>query len=364
MPGIPSFLRPAAVMAACTAFLLSVSVTTQAEPRVLHYATPSAPVESLPTTQALLWWVDEVKKRSGGALEIQVHWLQSLVKYQDAAKGIGIGIADIGPMNPDYTAERMPLMTISQTELGTGDPYVTSEAMTRTVQKYQEDFDAELAKIGLVNLMSYSSGPRVFASNTRPYLTPADFKGDKVRLTPRSVDAARSAKWPVTAVNVAFADVYSALSQKTIDGAQLYLDLLSLYKQNEVVKYAVETDLGQSGIIVNMNLQKWNELSKEEQALMKELAEAYRMRLAQVLVEDIEESRKRMQEDPKYPVEFFTLTDEQRQLWITDYEGPVREHLQKLAKRAPKIIEINEYFEKMMAEVTAEVASKGYPWKQ
>ncbi|PSF11975.1 hypothetical protein C7H09_05310 [Marinobacter fuscus] len=48
--------------------------------RTLNFSTPAPPTDR-PTNDALLWWADEVEKRTEGSVSIKIHWLQSLVKY-------------------------------------------------------------------------------------------------------------------------------------------------------------------------------------------------------------------------------------------------------------------------------------------
>lgn len=346
------------------AFALIVTLSPSVQARTLHYATPSPPIDGDPRTEALRWWADEIADRTDGSIKIKIHWLQSLITYQDAAKGVKAGIADISPMNPDYTKARMLLWTLSQTELGSGDPYVAAEAWTRTVKKFNKVFDRELQQMGLVNLTSISSGPRVLISSTRPYLVPADFKGDKVRLTPMSVQVAKDADWPVTSVNIEFADLYPALSRGTIDGAQSYLNLLLPYKQNEVVKHVVETGIGQSMIVTNMNRNAWESLSDHERKVMRDVSEEYRIRAGEAYVMDLKSARQEMENDKKHPVKVYKLDDEKTQVWADAYRPSVTKKMKELSKKKAKALEIHQYFMKTLDQVQKEVAEQGYPWER
>lgn len=330
--------------------------------RTLHYATPAAPLDD-PTTNVLRWWTEEVERRTNGSIEIEIHWLQSLIKYQESADGVRSGIADISPMNPQYTEARMPLWSLSQTELGSGDHYVASQAWHQTVEAFDDAFEQEMKRNGLKNLWHYTSGPRVFISSTRPYKVPEDFQGDKVRLTPRSVQAAKLENWPVTPVNISFAGLYSALERGTIDGAQSYLTLIHSYKQQEVIDYAVEPGIGQSMIVVNMNRRVWESFSDEEQQVFNDIADEIRQRFAQAGVKKAKTARDRLENDPKYPVEHYKLNAKQRDVWEEAYAAAVQKHVKQVANRNPAAENIHRYFIESLKEVEQEVQENGYSWE-
>ncbi len=340
--------------------LTAGGMSTPAQARTLHYATPAPPIDD-PTTDVLRWWADEIERRTDGSIDIEIHWLQSLIKYQEAMQGVMAGIADISPSNPDYTKARNPLWSLSQTELGSGNHYVAAEAWSRVVEEY-EVLGNELKRMGLKNLTSYSSGPRVLISSARPYFVPEDFEGDKVRLTPRSVRTAELANWPVTPVNISFAGLYSALGRGTIDGAQSYLTLMLPFKQNEVVEHAVETGIGQSMIVVNMNRRVWNSLSEHEQQVLEEVSAEFQTRTARVAIEEAKKDRETLENHPEHPVELYKLDAEQRAVWEADYQAAVQEHIEQLVQRNPKAKEIHQAFMKALEEVEQEVEENGYPW--
>eukprot|EP00163_Fabomonas_tropica_P006284 TRINITY_DN15866_c0_g1_i1.p1 TRINITY_DN15866_c0_g1~~TRINITY_DN15866_c0_g1_i1.p1 ORF type:complete len:365 (-),score=44.09 TRINITY_DN15866_c0_g1_i1:177-1271(-) len=340
--------------------LISVSGISQVQARTLHYATPAPPTDR-PTNQVLRWWAEEVSTRTNGSLEIEIHWLQSLLKFKDAAKGIQAGIADMGPVSPEYSTTIAPLLGVSQTELGSGDNYVAVEAWSRTVQN-SEAMEKEAARTGLKPIGYYSSGYRANLSTTRPYITPSDFKGDKVRLTNRGILAAKASDWDVTPVNLTFADFYSALERGTVDGVQSYIYLILPYKHNEVVKYVVQTGIGQSMVAVMMNQRVWNSLSPEEQKVISDLEPIFNEKMAQAGLKASDMALDALRNNPDYPVEFYRLNDEQRQAWEKEFTPAVNQYIADLSKRNPAAKEIHETFLAELNNVEKEVRELGYPW--
>ena len=348
----------------CVLFTLSLwclSSPIQAEPRTLHYATAVAPTDR-PNNRARHWWAEQIKARTNGEIEIEIHWMQSLVKYADTAQAVSSGLADIAGMTPDYTAARFPLWALSQTEVGPGDHYIAAEAWRRMMADTPA-LREELQRNNMAFMAVYSTGPRVLISNTRPYLTPEDFDGDRVRLTPRSVQAAQQADWEVTPINLTFTDIYSAMDRGTINGAQTYTYLMPPYKHHEVAKYAVETGIGQSMVVVNMNLDTWNSLTPEQQQVFAELNDEYRTRMARAGLQEAEDAREMMRTNKEFPTEFHILTAEQQKAWQAALEPVERAYAEKLAKRDPRALEIFESFQNELRAVQKEVADNGYPWQ-
>ncbi|PHQ14541.1 TRAP transporter substrate-binding protein [Marinobacter profundi] len=355
-------LRLAKTLPACALFLsLAAGMTApQVEARTLNYATPAPPTER-PSNDVLRWWAEEVERRTDGSIEIKIHWLQSLIKFKDAARGIQSGIADIGPMSPEYTMAQNPLLAMSQTELGSGDNYVASEAWRRATDDF-EPIEQEAARNGLKPIGFYSSGVRVNMSTTRPYLTPDDFKGDKVRLTPRAVSAAAANDWDLTSVNITFTDLYSGMERGTIDGAQSYLYLMAPYKHNEVAKYVVETGIGQSLVPVMMNARVWGSLSAKEKQVIQELEPVFNEKMAKAGLEEAEIAKNLLKTHPKYTVDYHVLTDEQRQLWEQHFAPAIDEYVADMAKRDPAASELHQRFLSQLQAVEQEVREQGYPW--
>lgn len=264
-------------------------------------------------------------------------------------------------MTPEYTQARLPLWTLSGTESGPGDEYIASDAWRRARQSspaIQEEED----KNNMKYLGHYSSGARVLLSSARPYLVPADFQGNKVRLPARGVQAAELGDWPVTTVSLPITDVYSAMERGTIDGSQGYLNFIFPYKQHEVAKHVVETGLGQSTVVMMMNRDVWESLSETEQEVFSELLPEFNLRMAQAGVEHSAVTREQLQSHPEYPTEVHQLNKQQRDLWDKGLRQAEQIHVERAAERIPVAAEIYRNYVEELANVEREVQQKGYPW--
>lgn len=347
------------VVVALSAVALAAAATA-AQARTLSFALPSPPTET-GMNKALQWWADEIKNRTEGSLDIKFYYMQSLVKFQDAGDAVSAGVADIAYISPLHSQTKMPLWYLGNTRVGSGDQYVVAEALRRVRDRFPPMHEEE-KKNNMKYIVHVSNGPQVLLSKSRPYLTPADFKGDKVRMPGSLAHVARQVKWDVGPVSLPFPDIYSAMERGTVDGAMTYVPLIRPYSHNEVAKHVVEPRLGQNSNVIMMNLNTWNSLGEEEQKVIDDLQHELMLRLAKGNMDDEKRERELLQSDDKNPLVFHQLTAEQRQLWAQDLEHGAVEMVERMAKRNPKAREFHEAYMREIEKVEQEVAEKGYPW--
>lgn len=351
---------PSRAVAAIALGALSV-FAGQVHARTLSYASASPPTDS-GVNEALRWWADELKERTDGELEVNIHYMGSLVKLKDAVGGVSSGLADMGYVIPAYSQSRMPLHYLSSTGIGPGDQYAANEAWSHMYDRFPE-LQAELDRNNMVYLSNFSIGPGVLLSKDKPYLTPADFDGDKVRLASKWARAAQLANWNVTNVNLTFPDIYSALERGTIDGAQSYLNNVKPYKHNEVANYLVEPDIGQQTNMVVMNKRTYESLSEEQQQVIEDLKDEWLVRFARGDIEDNQDARRELEQDPDYPTDVIELTEAQRQQWAGPLRKAEQAHIESMQKRDDTARDLFEAYQAEIRKIAAEVEENGYPWE-
>lgn len=352
--------KQVAIALACALGMLFVAGPVMA--RTLSYAFYVAPNDSQ-TQEVMRWWADQVEKRTSGELKVEIAYMGSLLKLKDAVEGVSAGIADAAIVVPAYSQALMPLHYLSTTDVGSSDPYVGIEAWSRLYDKFPE-LEQELDRNNLVYLGNTSSGAAVLISRKRPYLTPEDIKGTKLRLASRWARASQIAGWGAANVSLTIPDVYAALQRGTIDGANSYITSILSFRHNEVIDYITEPNLGQQMNIIVMNKRVFSSLSKEHQAILKELGVEWRNRHAKAQGADAAADRVKIAEDATYPVKIISLTDEQRRAWEPALLDADRELAEKLAKRAPIAPKLFEAYKEEIEAVEKEVAAKGYPWEK
>lgn len=333
----------------------------QVQARTLSFASASPPSET-GVNQALRWWADELEERTDGDLEVEIHYMGSLVKLKDAVGGVSAGLADMAYVVPAYSQSRMPLHYLSTTGVGPGDQYAANEAWSRMYERFPE-LQAELDRNNMVYLSNYSIGPSVLLSKDEPYYAPSDFDGDKVRLASKWARAARLEDWNVTNVALTFPDIYSALERGTIDGAQSYLNYVKPYKHYEVASHVVEPNIGQQTNIVVMNKRTYDSLSEQQQQVIEDLKDEWLLRFARGDIKDNQDARRELESDPDYPTQVHQLTEAQRQKWSDAMQASEQEHLKSVQKRDDAARGLFEAYQAEIKQIADEVEENGYPWE-
>jgi hypothetical protein len=82
------------------------------KPIVLKMTTHNPPALSVSITEKA--WADKVKELSGGRLELQLYFSESLAKQTEVFKAVQTGVADIGYMVVGSDASQTPLSMISR----------------------------------------------------------------------------------------------------------------------------------------------------------------------------------------------------------------------------------------------------------
>lgn len=202
--------------------------------RFNHVLGPSHPYHG-----GFLKWAERVKMRTNGGLEIKVFHSAQLGVEEDILEQIRQGVpvgqntdsARMGNYVPDIAVMNAPYFVTSIEDVVTLNE-------SPTVQKWNK----ELAdKFGFKVLsFNWVQGFRHFMTN-KPIRTPADLKGMRIRTPPAPIwqESVRALGAVPTALN--FGDIYTALQQGAVEGAELVYDNITAGKLYEVLKYVDET---------------------------------------------------------------------------------------------------------------------------
>jgi tripartite ATP-independent transporter DctP family solute receptor len=218
-----------------------------------------------------LWAADEIKKRTAGRYEMQVFPASSLGKETDINQGLTLGTVDVIYTGQLFAARTHPPLAIGGAPFMFRDfnhwkAYVNSPL-------YAELADGYFKKGGNKPIAVTYYGVRHTTAN-KAINKPEDMKGLKIRVP----DAPLYTMFPRgTGANptpIAFAEVYLALQNKTVDAQENPLPTIEAKKF-----YEVQTHINLTGHITEMLLtivsgQTWNKLSdadkKAFEAIFKE----------------------------------------------------------------------------------------------
>ena len=250
------------VAAFCLFFGFSVNITS-AEPIELSYANmfPPTHIQSkLPES-----WCKEVEKRTNGKVKVTYFPGQTLLKGPKIWSGVINGIADVGTSVLGYSRGVFPSMEAIDLPMG----YPNAVVATRVINDFYEQFKPK--PFNKVKVMYFHAhGPGILHSK-KPVRKLEDLNGMKVRSY--GFNAKMTSALGAVPVAMSQAGVYEALQKGVADATFSPAEVLKGWKQAEVVKSTTKCySVGYTaGFFVVMNLDKWNSLPKDVQAVIEEI---------------------------------------------------------------------------------------------
>lgn len=132
---------------------------------------------------------------------------------------------------------------------------------------------ASSADNSFIGLSYFTSGGRSFYTSTKPILKPADMEGMKIRVMPSPTSIRMVQLLGAHATPLPYGDVYTALQQGLLDGAENSEMALIDMKHGEVAKhYAYDIHTMIPDLLI-VSTDFWDELSKEDQDMFTRCAE-------------------------------------------------------------------------------------------
>ena len=207
-----------------------------------------------------VWAGDEIKKRTNGRYEVQVFPASSLGKESDINQGLTLGTVDIILTGASFAARTYPPLAVSYF------PFIFRDA-DHMLKYAKSDVFKELTKGyddksgNHVTALTYYGARQVTSAAARPIAKPEDMKGLKIRVPdaplytmfPRAVGA--------NPTPIAFAEVYLALQNGTVDAQENPLPTIEAKKFYEVQKYIVLTGHITDALLTIIGGPTWNKLS-------------------------------------------------------------------------------------------------------
>lgn len=229
---------------------------------------------SEPYHTAALWAAGEIAKRTNNRYQIEVFPASTLGKETDINQGLTLGTVDI-----IYTGQLFAGRTYGPIAIG-GAPYMFRDfnhwKAFSTSPLFAELADGYQKKSGGNKVVAITYYGERHVTSNKPIAKPEDMKGLKIRVPdaplytmfPRAVGA--------NPTPIAFAEVYLALQNGTVDAQENPLPTIDAKKFYEVQKYIVLTGHITDALITIIGGPTWNKLSDADrkifEAVLKEAA--------------------------------------------------------------------------------------------
>jgi tripartite ATP-independent transporter DctP family solute receptor len=211
-----------------------------------------------------LWAADEIKKRTNGKYEIQVFPASQLGNENQINEGLGLGTVDMIYTGVNFAAAIYKPLGI------TGAPFILRDFDHWKAYRDSKLF-ADLAKgyddktkHKVVAITYY--GQRHVTAN-KEIKKPEDMKGMKLRVPPAPLFLMFTKSVGANATPIAFAEVYLALQQGTVDGQENPLPTIMAKKFYEVQSHIILTGHITESLVTVMGSHVWSKLSPDEQKI-------------------------------------------------------------------------------------------------
>ncbi|MFL5074325.1 MAG: DctP family TRAP transporter solute-binding subunit, partial [Microvirga sp.] len=205
-----------------------------------------------------LWAADEIKKRTNGKYEIQVFPASQLGNENQINEGLGLGTVDMIYTGVAFAGSIHKPIAI------TNAPYVLRDfehwkayrdsKLFRDIAKGYED----KTRHKVIALNYY--GQRHVTAN-KEIKKPEDMKGMKLRVPPAPLFLMFTKSVGANATPIAFAEVYLALQQGTVDGQENPLPTIMAKKFYEVQSHVMLTGHITESLLTIVGTHVWGKLS-------------------------------------------------------------------------------------------------------
>jgi tripartite ATP-independent transporter DctP family solute receptor len=215
-----------------------------------------------------LWAAEEIKKRTNGKYEIQVFPASQLGNENQINEGLGLGTVDIIYTGTSFAGSIHKPLAIS------GAPF-----MMRDFEHWKAYRDSKLfgdiakgyedkTKHKIVALTYY--GERMVTAN-KEIKKPEDMKGMKLRVPPAPLYLMLAKSVGANATPIAFAEVYLALQQGTVDGQENPLPTIMAKKFYEVQSHVMLTGHIIESLLTIVGSHVWSKLSDDDKKVFDEV---------------------------------------------------------------------------------------------
>lgn len=220
-----------------------------------------------PVHLAMQRFAERLKELSGGKLQIRIYPSGMIGSEAECLKQVQNNQIDISKTSTAVLESSVPELTALSL------PYVFRDSA-----HFWKVLDGPLGKQigntfpGMRALTYYDAGERSFYTTKKPVRSVADLKGLKIR-----TQQSRSAMDMVTLLGgaptpIPWGELYTALSQGTVDGAENNLPSFDTGRHSEVCKYFIFSRHSRVPDVLVISRATWDSLTPQEQKWITEAA--------------------------------------------------------------------------------------------
>lgn len=222
-----------------------------------------------PGADAIDAFADSVGEATEGRVVVKTYHDAVLGSAGDALSNVSSGVADIvwtssaifNGQFPYTEILALPMLGVTGAEGGTN-------AIWDLYEQFPEAFEAEYANY---HVLMFHCTPANVVGMTKSVKSLADLKGLNIRAGV-GAPTAITTLWGATPVAIATPDLYTSIQKGVVDGYIFDGSGINTWGLAELTDTMIDVGLGFNVCPVLMNLDAWNSISAEDQAIINELA--------------------------------------------------------------------------------------------
>ncbi len=258
-------------------FLMAISCSGPQDMRTLKLAHALDPSHSV--HKAMLKMAEELDKLSKGKMKMEVYPSQQLGTERELLELIQIGAIDLTKTSAAVLENFSPLMKLLSI------PYLFSNDQ-HLLDVFQGPIGREILEDGtryhLRGLCFFDAGKRSFYTIDRRVEKPEDLEGLKIRVqsSPSAIKLVRG--MGAAATPIPFGELYTALQQGVVDGAENNPPSFYLTRHYEVCNYYIIDEHTSVPDVLIVSEHTWKKLTLQERQWLQEatvIAQTYQFEL-------------------------------------------------------------------------------------
>ena len=261
------FKKLTIAFAASAAALLTATTSGMAQTKLkwAHVYETSEPFHT-----ASVWAAGEINKRTNGRYQIDVYPASQLGKETDINQGLSLGSVDMIISGSSFAAKSYPPIGVTYYPYTFRDAdhllaYTKSDVFKELAKGYEDKSGHHIVAVTYYGVRHTSSN--------KPIKTCADMKGLKIRVPDVPAYLAMPRACGANTAPIAFAEVYLALQNGTVDAQENPLTTIEAKKFYEVQKYIILTGHIVDSLATQIAPHVWTKLSDQEKKIFTDVTQ-------------------------------------------------------------------------------------------
>lgn len=226
--------------------------------------------QSHPVHLAMEYLAERAAEKSGGKVEIVVYPSQQLGTERECLELLQIGSIGMTKVSSSVLEGFVPIYKVFSL------PFIF-ENEEHKFKLFEGNLGKELLispeKYWLRGLCFYDAGSRSFYTKNKPILSPKDLVGLKIRVQESATSVKMVNSLGSSATPISWGELYTALQQGVVDGAENNPPSFYLSRHYEVCKYFSLDEHTSVPDVLLISTKIWNDLSEEEKQWIQEAAD-------------------------------------------------------------------------------------------